>query len=165
MAKTGLIQVMRGIEDNLQGMLDRSKAVQGYLNRNVYRQYQNAQRARWMSENDSEGAKWKALDPKYAARKKIKFASYPGAGSKMLIATSRLFSAVVGEGSNSEGKSEHRKTATSKSLEIKWSTPYAVYVDDARPFSEFGDKTMQEIYDGLAKFLIENELRSLGRGW
>jgi hypothetical protein len=151
----GMKQVLSGIEDNLNGMLDRSKRMQAYMNRVVYKQYQNAQRSRWMSEGNSEGDPWKALNPKYKERKKIIFAAYEGQGTKMLIATGRLFKSVIGPGA------DHKKIVTDKSIEVAWSTPYAVYVDEVRPFTEFGDKTMGEIYDGLAKFIMEGILRDL----
>lgn len=148
-------QIMSGIEKNLQGMLDRSKKTQAYLNRVVYKQYQNAQRQRWISENKSEGDQWKELEPKYKDRKKRIFAAYDGRGTKTLIATGRLFKSVIGPGG------DHKKIVADKSIEIAWSTPYAVYVEEARPFTEFGAKTMEEMYDGLAKFMMEGIMRDL----
>jgi hypothetical protein len=73
----------------------------------------------------------------------------------MMIATKRLFDAVVGP------SSEHRKTTTAKSIEIGWATPYAEEVDSVRNFSEFGQKTMDEIYDGLGEFIMEGIFRRI----
>jgi len=145
----------RGIQANLEAMVSRANSVQGYLNRNLYRQYQNAQRTRWQTEGASEGTKWLPLNPGYAKRKLVRFASYPGGGRKMMIATKRLFDAVVGP------SGEHRKEVTSRSLTIGWTTPYAVYADEKRPFSSFSNKTEQQMYDGLAKYLIEGILREI----
>ena len=152
-----LIKVLSGIEDQMKKMLDRSNRMQAYLDRIVYRQYQNAQRERWITENASEGTPWAALNKRYKEYKKKAFASYPGGGSKMLIATGELFKSVIGPGGS------HRKTATDKQLAIYWTTPYAVAVGDIRPFNVFSQKTMNGIYSGLAKFIIEGELRSLGK--
>jgi hypothetical protein len=154
----GLAIVENGIVNQLQGMVDRTNRMQAYLNRIVYKQYQNAQRERWMSENASEGTPWKALNPQYAKRKQIKFASYPGQGTKMLIATGQLQKDVIGPSSGG-----HRKLVTNKSIEVSWTTPYASYVEEVRPFAEFGDKTMATIYDGLAKFIIEGILKDLNK--
>jgi hypothetical protein len=74
----------------------------------------------------------------------------------MLIATGRLMKSVIGPGE------DHKKIVTDKSFEVAWSTPYAVYVSDVRPFNSFGEKTMTEIYDGISKFLIEGLLRDFG---
>lgn len=146
---------MSGIEDNIQGMLDRSKSMQSYLNRVVYKQYQNAQRKRWMTENASEGTRWSPLNPKYREYKKKKFAAFDGRGTKMLIATDRLYKSVIGPGA------DHGKLVSDKRIEITWKTPYAVYVDEKRPFTEFGEQTMEQIYDGLAQFTMNGILRDL----
>lgn len=137
-------------------MLDRSKKTKAYLDRVIYRQYQNAQRKRWISENSSEGIVWSRLNPKYAESKKKRFAAYPGQGTKMLIATGQLQSDVIGGGSG------HRKIVTDDSIAINWTTPYAVAVDSVRTFSTFGEKTMDEMYSGIAKFIMVGELRGLG---
>lgn len=151
-----LKQVMSGVENNLQGMLDRSKRMQAYLNRVVYKQYQNAQRQRWITEGASElGSKWKDLDPKYKERKKKIFATYDGRGTKMLIATGRLYKSVIGPGA------DHAKVVTDKRLEVLWTTPYSVYVDEERDFTTFSDKTMEEIYDGLAQFTMAGIMRDI----
>ncbi len=151
-----MTSIMKGIEDQLKSMVDRANAPQAYLNRVVYRQYQNAQRKRWITENESETGRWKDLSPAYAARKAIAFAAYPGKGTKILIATDRLRKAVVGPGE------EHRKITTPKSIEIGWTTPYAVYVDAERQFSEFGEKTLEEMYSGLGNFVMQGLFRDLG---
>lgn len=148
-------KVFSDIEKKIDAMVARSNRIQGYLNRVVYRQYQNAQRKRWMTENVSEGERWLPLNPAYAARKREVFASYRGAGRKMLIATGRLSQAVIG------GSDEHKKTVTNRQMTIAWSTPYAVYVEEVRPFAEFSDKTMEGINNGLAEFLVRGMWRDV----
>ncbi|NBT57956.1 hypothetical protein EBT16_04145 [bacterium] len=90
-----LKQVQDDITIRLNGMLDRGAAMQSFLNRNVVRMYQNAQRKRFDTANASEGPQWKALSPGYAKRKKRLYVSYIGHGDKILIATGRLYKAIV----------------------------------------------------------------------
>lgn len=134
-------------------MLDRSKAMQGYLNRIVYAQYQNAQRTRWMTENASEGPdKWEPLNERYKKWKIGYYSGFPGNGSKMLIATGKLYQDVV---------ERPNKLVSDKSLEISWTTEYAPDVDMVRPFSVFGQETMNEIYSGLGEFIMKGILRNI----
>lgn len=155
MAGAKIETLMNGIQDQLEKMLDRSRSMQSYLNRVVYSQYQNAQRKRWITEGASEGSQWQSLNPKYAEIKKVRFAAFPGAGNKMLIATGRLQKSVIGPGE------DHRKIATDRDLTVSWTTPYAVYVSEVRPFETLGDKTMSDIYEGAAKFIMEGILRGI----
>ncbi len=154
-AKKGLLKVIENkIQKDLSALLNRTLGIRTYLNTVVYQQYKNAQRKRWMTEGASEGERWKDLDPKYAAWKKKRYATSPGQGRKMLIASGRLFSAVVGEGMGEGKVQEHRKIVTNKSIEIGWTTPYAPYVDDVREFSDFGDETTEMIEDGVADYIF-----------
>lgn len=147
--------VSNGILKSLEGVKEREKALQGYLNRNVVEQYRNAQRTRWMTENASEGQKWTRLNADYAKRKKKVYATYPGAGSKMLIATNRLFKSVIGPG---EG---FRKVTTPRSLTISTTVEYAPFVSEARDFTHFGKKTMSEIKRGVMRFVAKGILKDV----
>ena len=163
MAKKGILQMIeKGIQKSLNDLLNRTLGIRTYLNTVVYDQYKNAQRKRWMTEGASEGESWKQLDPKYAAWKMRKFANKPGGGRKMLIATGRLFAAVVGEAAGEGQKTEHRKIVTNKSIEIAWTTPYAPYVDEIRDFSEFGDRTTEDIEEGIADYIFASLMRGGG---
>jgi hypothetical protein len=159
MAKSPIKAVESGITKSLEEMASRTRSVQAYFKRIIYRQYQNAQRERWITENASEQGEWKRLDPVYEERKKRQFAAFPGRGEKMLIATGRLVSAVIGQ----PRSPEHRMTATNRSIEVAWTTPYAAYVDEVRPFSRFSEETMDEMMEGLGRFLVLNELRDVSR--
>jgi hypothetical protein len=147
-----LSTVKDGISKYLKEMRQREKALQGYLNRNVLEQYRNAQRKRWMTENASEGTVWTRLNPGYAARKKKQFTAYEGRGTKMLIATNTLFKSVIGPGNG------FRKLTTPRTLTLSTSVEYARHVDAARSITEFGPKTMSEIYGGIAKFVFKGIL-------
>lgn len=143
-----------GITRQLQGYINRANALEGYLNRVVVEQYRNIQRSRWMTENASEGDRWEALNPSYAARKRKAYARYEGSGTKMLIATGKLFKAVIGPGAG------FRKITTPRSLTISVSgVDYAEYVDEARTFTTYSDKSVREIREGVARFVIRNQIR------
>ena len=138
---------------SLTEMMDRTKLGAGYLNRVVYNQYKRRQRKRWMTENVSEQQpKWAALTPAYESYKKKKWASYPGAGSKTMIRTQRLFNAVTGD----NDKSEHRKIIIGKTrIEIGWTTPYAVFTEEMRPVNTWDPKQDKQMYDGFVKYLMD----------
>ena len=131
----------------LDKMLDRSKTMRSFLNTQVYSTYKKKQINRWQTEGASEGSQWYALDPAYKKYKAEKYAKYPYSGTKMLIATGKLFQAVVGEGG--EGAQFHRKVVTDTMLSIfivKGSDfEYPQFVDDQRPFTIWSDATIHEI--------------------
>jgi len=120
--KPSLKVTSSGASMKLETMLDRGRAMQSFLDRNIYRIYQNAQRDRWMTENSSQsgnGQKWEPLDSAYATRKRRIYASYEGGGTKMLVATGKLYKAVVGPGQG------QRKIVTNSKLYISTTVPYA----------------------------------------
>lgn len=158
MAKASLKIITDGIGQQIKGYLDRSKFIDGYLNRTVYPEYQNRQRMRWQTENTSEGTQWKSLKPEYAERKKSIFASYEGSGTKMMIATGRLFKSVIGPGK------DHRKIVSNGRLTVSWTTPYAIYTEDVRPVNEWDPKQDKEMYDAAAVYLIKGEIRAMMGG-
>lgn len=137
-------------------MVKRANLVPGYLNRVVYRQYQNAQRERWKTENNGEdftGGRWEPVDPVYAAYKKKKWADSPGGGGKLLIRTKRLFDSVVGP------HSDHLKLVGDRSIRIATSVPYAEYVDEKRTFTSYSVVFKKKIMKGLSDYLLKNIVR------
>lgn len=154
MAKASWTKVQTGIEQTLKGYLDRSKLVAGYLDRVVYKTYQNRQNQRWMTQGASELSVWKPLNPFYAERKKTLFAAYDGGGTKMMIATGALRTAVVGPGKG------HRKVINGNRIEINWTTPYAVYTEEQRPVNVWDHKQDKQMYDDLAKYLMKGLISS-----
>lgn len=149
-----LSTVSDGISKMLRGMRQRERAMQGYLNRNVLEQYRNIQRERWMTEGKSEGGvKWTRLNAAYARRKRKIYAQYEGAGTKMLIATGKLFKSVIGPG---EG---FRKVVTPTRLYLATTVDYASYVNEARNFSTLGPESEHEIKQGIAQFLFKGILK------
>ena len=148
--KPSLKVVENGVSLKIGSMIDRGQAMRSFLNRNIYRIYQNAQRERWETINNSQGREWKPLNEVYAQRKKRLFASYEGGGSKMLIATGRLFKSVVGPGKG------QRKIVTNKSLYIATSVPYAGFVDDVRTFTTWGAPFRQKVKKAVSDFIFYN---------
>lgn len=146
-----LKKTQNGIENRLNGMIDRASGMQGFLDRVIFRLYQNAQRQRWMTENQSEGEKWRPLSPGYDIWKKKKFASFPGGGEKMLIATNRLFPSVVGE------SGETRKVVTNRGLVVATTVPYAPKVAEIRPFMKFGKATIDKMKKSLRDYIARKK--------
>lgn len=128
--------------------MSRGRLMSGWLNRVGYPLIIEAQRMRWASEGASEGDSWRALNPLYAMQKLKRFASFPGAGRKMLVATSRLVKSVTGD-----EMADHYKLVTDRSLETGTRVGYAKYVDEDRPFTKLGKATIQNLTDQLNAYI------------
>lgn len=144
-------KVTDSVTEHLMSLIDRSRASQGYFARNVYRDYQNSQRERWRTEGQSEGYQWEQIDPEYRKRKLKRFASYPGAGSKMMIATSKLQGSVIGLGEY--GTSNHRALFANTYMEVSTTLSYAPYVAEKRTIMDFAEKTIDEWERKLTDFV------------
>lgn len=142
-------KISGGISKSIESMLTREKKMQGWLNTVAYKTYQNAQRKRWMSENDSEGLRWKPINALYRQQKLKRFASFPGGGRKTMIATDRLRQSVVGP------SPDHRKLTTTKSITILTSVPYANEVDKERTFTTFSDKFKEDLIGKAMAYLAK----------
>lgn len=156
MAEASIKSLTEEIEKALEGMVKRANMIPAYLNRVVYREYQNAQRKRWETENagdDFAGGQWQSLDLAYATWKKKKYAGYPGGGTKILIRTNRLFSGVVGPGA------DHRKIVDDRSIRIATAVPYGQYVDNTRTFSQWSPVFYNRIYKDLGEYLFKAILK------
>lgn len=135
------------IEDNLTQMVQRSDNAAFVLQRIILPQYIQAQADRWMSEGASQGFQWKALNAAYKSRKKVRFASYPGSGTKMMIATSDLVDAVLQRNNYS------LKMISGKKMTISTSLDYAKHVDDARTFTKFSPEWKQALADNYGTYV------------
>lgn len=159
-----LKKVRDDFEETRKKMLDASNS-QGALAR-IYKVYQRFQTERFKTQNASEGRAWapyKRAD--YAEYKRKRFKSYPGAGSKMLIATSTLAGAVIGRGDHPfYGVDKHRAIFKKNSMEIfvdqtgenKAGKPftYPSVVNEERPFMEFNEEHLNEMKEELAQFVL-----------
>lgn len=152
----GLKPIGDGIGEQIKKYLDRARLIDGYINRVIYPTYRRRQMKRYQTENASEGTRWAPLNPSYAKRKLTKFASYPGQGRKMMIATGRMKDSVIGPGA------DHKKIGPSKGrLEVYWTTPYAVYTEQVRPVNVWDKRQDQEMYDGAVKYIMESTMKGI----
>jgi hypothetical protein len=127
-----------------------AKSKDGFLKSYVYPEYQYVQKQRWISENATEdvtGGQWERLNPVYETYKKKKFASYPGSGSRLLIAKSNLLPSVVGESKDSRVLIQDGKLGIFSSL------PYASYVNEKRPFDTFSSAWRKKISEAWAQYI------------
>ena len=167
--------VKNDFEKLMQEMLSRSGSARGGFAR-IYSLYQKFQTERFMSENASEGNKWPPLQPKYREYKKRRYGggprrkggiwrSYPGSGSKMMIATSTLAGAAIGPGDHGLfGTEKHRAMFTDDSMTIFVEEggvnaegkpfTYASIANQTRPFMTFSDEHIAEMKDELSKFIL-----------
>lgn len=149
----GLHQVSNGIEKRLTEMVRRGRSVSSYLDRVVWPAYQQAQIVRWQTENTSEGAQWDPLSQPYGTRKKIKYASYPGSGNALMVATGNLAKGAQGEDQTYFGRliDDHKITVGINLAAI----PYASYPGVRRPFMSFSDATIKGWTDGVASYIMK----------
>ena len=145
-----------GVEEWLKNLTLRSNSLTSFLNKNVVAQYRNLQRKRWMTENQSEAGTppWMPLNPTYRTRKLKQFQSYPGRGTKMLVATNTLFKSVIGPG---EG---FRKIVTPKQLILGTTIPYATHVDELRTFTTWGDESRKIFSEMITDYIFKNRIRT-----
>jgi hypothetical protein len=155
MAGAGINTVKSGIQGKLDKMIARGKNPEAYINRVIFPKYQNAQRNRWKSENNTEeadGGMWARLNPTYAARKLNLYKGYEGGGTKMMIATGTLYKAVTGEDTN-----YFRKIISNGkiifALQYDSKTEYFKYADELRNYSKWSRSFMKEIKHGLAVYM------------
>jgi hypothetical protein len=174
---TGITRTEKGITDRLDGMLNRSKGLRSFLNRNIYRMYQDVQKERWMTENVSEGTKWKEnssfptfanWEPEgspfrkfwpqgYAQYKLYKYQNAPLKGRSVMVATGDLFQSVIGPGKG------FRKVIEDRSITILTSIPYAKDADDVRTFTTYSLQTRKRFRKAIAQFVFNNFLFDIQR--
>src|SRR5271166_4593164 len=161
---TGIEEVESDFQGVMAKMLSRGASFQGGAAR-IYKLYQMFQTERFESENSSEGSSWDDLTEPYKTYKLKRFKSFPGNGSKMMIATGTLAGAAIGPGAPfaSEGISAHRALFTDQSMEIYIDTSgvnaegkpfsYAKYANDKRPFMSFSEDHLNQMGNELSQFI------------
>lgn len=153
--KAGIKALENKILSKLDSMLDQVGKTRAFLERVVYPTYLRAQMKRWMSEGRTDGYgsldPWKPLSARYKAWKLTRWASAPGGGTKTLIASGRLYAAVMNKGPG------HRKLVSDRSIIIGVDVPYAKYVNADRPFFIFSDEMMVGLKDKYAKFVNKRQ--------
>lgn len=147
--------VKSGIQGKLDAMIARGKNPEAYINRVIVPKYQNAQRQRWASENntdEADGGMWARLNPTYAARKLKIYKDQAGGGTKMMIGTGMLYRAVTGEDTNYFRKIISRGKIVF-ALAIGSDNEYFKYADETRTYSKWSRSFMKEIRHGLAVYM------------
>ncbi len=144
-------RVSSQIKQRLEELITKADDSSGWLNRNGYRIYQNAQTRRWKTKGASEGFRWDDLNPVYRRYKLKRFKSYPGGGRKTMIATSRLVTSVAGKSGDT------RKLVTKRTLRVLTAVEYAKYVDERRTFTKFSDKFRRTIRTDYLEYLKTRE--------
>lgn len=163
---TGIEEVSDDFQEKMKSLMSRASSFQGASAR-IYALYQLFQTQRFETENSSEGNQWDDLTEKYQKQKLKRFASYPGNGSKMMIATGTLAGAAIGPGAPfaSEGISAHRALFTKNSMQISIDTSgvnaagkkfvYAKYANEKRPFMSFSADHIEQMKETLMKYVLK----------
>lgn len=138
-------------------MVSRANAVSSYLNRNLFRQYQKAQKLRFETENVSETGQWAPLSAKYLAQKRKKAVklSWPGGGNATMIASGKLKDAATARDSGL-----YLKLVTNQSFTVSINLaaiPYAIYPGKVRPFMEFSAETESFWMFGITEFITQGK--------
>lgn len=172
MAKITLDSTSKGIQTALEGMIERGRSVEAFLNRVTFQQYKNYQVDRWQSSGASEGYPWanvkdserkirmveQSMTPtrKKLSKKnwKARFQSnmtptgLDAAGRVNMILTGRLADAATGRSANL------LKIVTDSSLKVYIDDsvlPYAKYVGTMRPVMKFSqDHEAKMVSDVIA---------------
>lgn len=160
---SGFQKVKDDFSATMNKMLDNTRSAQGGFAR-IYALYQRFQTDRFTSQNSSEGDPWPELSAKYADYKRKKFASFPGSGTKMMIASGTLAGAVIGPGAPFSGTDRHRAVFTSTSMQISVDMSgknaagkdfdYAADAAEQRPFMEFSDAHLEQMKEELSQFIL-----------
>lgn len=146
------------VEKGLKAMVERAKTMTAVLNGPVYRAYQAAQMKRWETQGRSEGSRngWADNKEPYRTEKRSRFAAFPGEGSHVMVATSRLANAAIGRDS-----SGFTKIATDSKLIIRINLsvlPYAAYPAEERPFMAFGTDSVTAFRGIITKYIMRGYL-------
>lgn len=188
-----LTKLESGVEKRLQDLTERSKSMRSFLNGTIYALYQQVQLNRWQTEGASETGQWASLSEGYAQRKKIMYGggpkhkwiggqgenrpwevsgtwpSYPGAGTKVMIATGRLASSVIGPNPIWKGGERfHRKLVTDTSITIQVDSSqskegkdpgseYFVYANQKREFMKFSQVTRDKFKQACRDFISKGK--------
>lgn len=139
-----------GLDGYHAGLTKRVNSLQAFFNRNIFRMYQKAQIRRWETENKSETGQWKPLEPNYRRQKLSRFASFPGHGSKLMIAKGDLVKAAQGTGKG------FRKIATNHGLTVALDADFVggkIHTIAGRPVMKFGRNTIDQMKQALKIYM------------
>jgi hypothetical protein len=179
MATARLKQTSSKIEDSLNQMVERGSTLVSFLQTHTFKQYQNAQAARWQTEGSSENFKWPDIGDEYKQQKirivtnavkhrkkvgKRAASSRPennmtpsgvAAGGKVLmILTGRLIDAATGK------SAALLKTVSNSGMRLAIDDsvlPYGKWVAVKRQFMKFSPQTEKQMMDDVVAYLMTGE--------
>jgi len=163
MAGVTLTKKSDSIQARNQAMLDRANTMQSFLNRVIFKMYQDAQRLRWASEGGSEGYPWEQLNSKYETWKKKKYQKYDGSGSKLMVATNALHQSAIENAAKIATNENITITVNSdvQNPETKKSVSnYAKYAAHARPIMKFSQDTIDTFRDAIQTYIATGKDKS-----
>jgi hypothetical protein len=152
--EVGLEILVDQITARIDAMAKRANTLPQFFERNLKRRYLDAQKSRFMLENSGEfvdGGTWDRLSPAYAAAKPHRFKSYPGGGTKLLIATNKLVDSVLAK------STDYRQVTGDRSFIVSTTVPYAGFVDDKRTITRFNSKFYIGINQDLIAYVKEGK--------
>lgn len=135
----------------LRSIIKNGKSSRTFLQIKAYPIYIEAQKNRWMTENQSQTGQWKALNPIYAAQKKKEWWGSDGNGAKMMIASGRLYKSVIGTGDG------HYKMITDSEMIVGTDIPYARYASVIRPIMEFDKDFINKLKSDWTDYMISGK--------
>ena len=175
-----LKSIQSGVSDWIAACEDRVNLIDGYLNRVVKADYIATQRSRFEAQNvgdDFGGGSWASLDSSYASYKRRKFEAYPGAGTKINVATSNLLQSLTlsdsyypspvpkriragrgGKASGGESAAGSLAVVDNQSIHIYTMVPYAQYVDEVRTFTTWSQIFWDRINRGIMNYLAGKDV-------
>lgn len=131
---------------------------EGWSNTRFMHIYATRQRQRWMTAGGSERNEWAALDGRYVYRKWQKFATYPGSGQKLLIATSRLLASVLPPSERRQEigmkPDEFSKVPGRRRIQFGTRNPYAEFVNEKRNFTDWSPDSRLAFANDYKKYLM-----------
>lgn len=139
------------IAASLIGMINRAKDPRAFLRNVMYPMYVEAQKQRWVTENQSETGQWRSITSEaYRKRKERKYASFRGAGRVLMIATGRLSDVAT-------GRYGLKRVITTSGMILSIDdevVPYAKYVASIRPIMAFGEDTRFKMKTKINQYLM-----------
>lgn len=151
-------KVRNDVEKSLDEMINKANFAAGYLARVVYPTYLESQKERWATDNSGEdftGGAWRDLKNKRDKYyKAIKYAAYPGGGTKKMVREGSLYLSIV-----DKSNSNHEAIFLENSMTVSTAIKYAGFLDDgtshmeARPFSGFSDTWKSRILSNFEDYV------------
>ncbi len=146
------------LDKAFKNLLTSNRFFPGWANRILIPEYGDMQLRRWKRKNSESGGVWHPLNKTYAKSKLRRYASMPGGGRTMMIATSRLLAGIIPPKNRAEAgvkgpKEEFRKAVTKNSVILTTSVPYAKEVNEEREFTSVSQEQRRKWALEYAKYL------------